>query len=71
MKILTILAFLLVSFSVLGADDKVKSLVVTESDFDCMLDMQAVRGFYVDNLIAGKLWLTISCKPIAVRIFVG
>ncbi len=60
MRILAILAFVLTSFSALAADDEIESLVVTDTAFDCMLDMQAVRGFYVDNLIAGKLPETLA-----------
>ena len=32
-----------------------EDLDISESKFGCMLDMHAVRGFYVDNLIEGKL----------------
>lgn len=35
-------------------------LTITEADFNCMLDMQPVRGFYVDNLIEGKLEDTLA-----------
>ena len=37
-----------------------ENLSVTDSDFDCMSEMQPVRGFYVDNLIAGKLPETVA-----------
>jgi hypothetical protein len=35
-------------------------LTITEADFNCMLDMHPVRGFYVDNLIEGKLKDTLA-----------
>jgi len=37
-----------------------ENLAITEADFNCMLDMQPVRGFYVDNLIEGKLQDTLA-----------
>lgn len=37
-----------------------ENLAINAADFDCMLDMQAVRGFYVDNLIEGKLEDTLA-----------
>jgi hypothetical protein len=37
-----------------------ENLTIADSDFDCMLDMQSVRGFYVDNLIEGKLQDTVA-----------
>lgn len=36
------------------------TLEIVDSDFGCMLDMQPVRGFYVDNLIEGKLEDTVA-----------
>ena len=35
-------------------------LTVDESAFGCMLDMEPVRGFYVDNLIEGELDKTLA-----------
>jgi hypothetical protein len=37
-----------------------KGLSISDSDFDCMLDMEPVRGFYVDNLIEGELPQTLD-----------
>jgi len=37
-----------------------EDLDISESKFGCMLDMHAVRGFYVDNLIEGKLQDTVA-----------
>jgi hypothetical protein len=41
------------------------NLTIADSDFDCVLDMQAVRGFYVDNLIAGELAETVAAPAAA------
>ena len=35
-------------------------LTIQDDDFGCMLDMQPVRGFYVDNLIEGELDKTLA-----------
>lgn len=37
-----------------------EELKITEAEFGCMLDMHPIRGFYVDNLIEGKLQDTIA-----------
>lgn len=37
-----------------------ENLSIDESDFGCMLDMHSIRGFYVDNLIEGKLQDTVT-----------
>ncbi len=37
-----------------------KQLDINDTDFRCMLDMTPVRGFYVDNLIDGKLEETMA-----------
>jgi hypothetical protein len=44
----------------LAAEEVESGLTVNATDFDCMLDMEPVRGFYVDNLIDGKLADTLS-----------
>ncbi len=36
------------------------SVAVSEQDFKCMLDMTPVRGFYVDNLVEGRLEATLA-----------
>lgn len=36
------------------------TLKIDKNDFDCVLDMAPVRGFYVDNLIEGELSKTIE-----------
>jgi hypothetical protein len=55
MKKLPIL-ILLLSFGLpLAAEEVESGMTVNATDFDCMLDMEPVRGFYVDNLIDGKL----------------
>ena len=60
MKILNAVIFVLAGcVAVIGsaiADD----LTISESEFGCMLDMHAVRGFYVDNLIEGRLQDTVA-----------
>ncbi|MEH6519540.1 MAG: hypothetical protein V7742_22925 [Halioglobus sp.] len=60
MKILSILVLVLASYSTLVSAGSTEPLPVTNADFNCMLDMQAVRGFYVDNLIADKLPETLT-----------
>ena len=40
-------------------------LAIADSDFDCVLDMQGVRGFYVDNLIGGELAETVAAPAAA------
>jgi len=44
----------------LSAAETNPGLTVSATDFNCMLDMEPVRGFYVDNLIEGKLEETLS-----------
>ena len=55
MKIIRIVLLLCLSSTVLAGEQAVQNLTITDSDFDCVLDMKPVRGFYVDNLIAGQL----------------
>jgi hypothetical protein len=55
MKIIRIFLLLCLSSTVLAGEQTVQNLTITDSDFDCVLDMKPVRGFYVDNLIAGQL----------------
>ena len=55
MKIIKILLLLCLSSTVLAGEQTAQNLTITDSDFDCVLDMKPVRGFYVDNLIAGKV----------------
>ena len=60
MKIITSLIFVIFSSIALAADEGVDKLVISATDFDCVLDMQPVRGFYVDNLIDGNLQETLT-----------
>lgn len=60
MKKLCLLMLLLTVEVPLYADETVSGVPVTAGDFNCMLDMEPVRGFYVDNLIEGKLTETLS-----------
>jgi hypothetical protein len=57
---LNTLVLILASFIPLATAENTENLVITDSDFSCMLDMEPVRGFYVDNLIAGKLPETLA-----------
>ncbi len=43
-----------------ASDSEPKQLDISDTDFRCMLDMTPVRGFYVDNLIDGKLEETMA-----------
>lgn len=43
-----------------SAQAEEETLKIDESDFNCVLDMAPVRGFYVDNLIEGELSKTIE-----------
>ena len=47
-------------FAAIAGNALAEELTISEDDFGCMLDMQPVRGFYVDNLIQGKLDDTIA-----------
>ena len=60
MKILSTLFVLLLASTALADGENTENLTIKDSDFDCVLDMQAVRGFYVDNLIAGELSETVA-----------
>lgn len=60
MRKLPILIVLLSIALPLAAEELEPGLTVSATDFDCMLDMEPVRGFYVDNLIDGKLAETLS-----------
>ena len=60
MRILKAMVLLLASFTVLAGNENTENLAITKADFNCMLDMQPVRGFYVDNLIADKLPETLA-----------
>ena len=60
MKTISSLIFVVLSSIALAADQQVDKLVISEADFDCVLDMAPVRGFYVDNLIDGKLQETLD-----------
>ena len=60
MKTCTIVFILLLSWAGVAHSDSKDALTITESDFDCVLDMQPVRGFYVDNLLEGKLADTVA-----------
>ena len=60
MRVLHTLVLVFVGFASLATAESTETLTITDSDFNCMLDMQPVRGFYVDNLIAGKLPETLA-----------
>ena len=60
MKTLNTLVLLVFSFAALAGPASAENLAITDSDFDCVLDMQPVRGFYVDNLLDGKLADTLA-----------
>jgi hypothetical protein len=60
MRLLTTIGSLLISCVAVTGSAQAENLAITGSDFDCMLDMQPVRGFYVDNLIEGKLEDTLT-----------
>lgn len=57
-----IIAILAMFFSITGTvnAESTDALAISESDFNCVLDMQPVRGFYVDNLLEGKLAGTVA-----------
>jgi len=57
MRLIAIVGSILV---ILAGGAQAQNLTISASDFDCMLDMQSVRGFYVDNLIEGKLEDTLA-----------
>lgn len=60
MRTITSLIFIILSSMALADSHNADKLVIADSDFNCMLDMQPVRGFYVDNLIEGKLADTLT-----------
>lgn len=60
MKIFDSIAPVIAGLALLAGTAIAEDLTITDSDFDCMLDMQPVRGFYVDNLIEGKLEDTVA-----------
>ena len=60
MKTISSLIFVVLSSIAVAADQQVDELVISEADFNCVLDMEPVRGFYVDNLIDGKLQETLA-----------
>lgn len=60
MKMITAVFTILLSFAGVVYGEAAKELTITDSDFNCVLDMQPVRGFYVDNLLDGKLADTVA-----------
>ena len=60
MRLIAIVGSVFISCVVLAGGTQAEDLTITGSDFNCMLDMQPVRGFYVDNLIEGKLQDTLT-----------
>ncbi len=60
MKYIVSLILILSTSLALAADQGAEKLDISASDFDCMLDMEPIRHFYVDNLIEGKLGDTIA-----------
>lgn len=60
MKMLITLLFSFLALGATAQTPEATGLPVTDTDFNCMLDMQPVRGFYVDNLIPGKLDKTLE-----------
>lgn len=60
MKQIRILILMIASSLTLSQPGHAQGLSVSAENFGCMLDMQSVRGFYVDNLIAGQLDATLA-----------
>jgi hypothetical protein len=60
MRLIAIVGSVFISCLILAGGTQAEDLAITGSDFNCMLDMQPVRGFYVDNLIEGKLQDTLT-----------
>ena len=60
MRTLALLLLSVPGFWVSAANAAPAPLPVSESNFECMLDMQPVRGFYVDNLLADQLPSTLA-----------
>ena len=60
MRIRAVLLFMLLSLVGVANAESEPTLIVSDSDFDCVLDMQPVRGFYVDKLLDGKLADTVA-----------
>lgn len=60
MKIVNMLIVVLAGHATLALSETTEDLTIQASDFNCMLDMEPVRGFYVDNLIDGKLSETLA-----------
>jgi hypothetical protein len=60
MKKISSLILILLSCTTLAATEETDSLAISDSDFNCVLDMQPVRGFYVDNLIEGEMEQTLA-----------
>lgn len=60
MKTFVVLFTILFSFAGATHAEPVNTLTISDSDFNCVLDMQPVRGFYVDNLLEGKLADTVA-----------
>jgi hypothetical protein len=60
MRLRAIVGSIFISCLVATGNTQAEDLTISGSDFDCMLDMQPVRGFYVDNLIEGKLEDTLT-----------
>jgi hypothetical protein len=60
MKMFAIVFTSLLSFSGLIHAKTANNITISDADFNCMLDMQPVRGFYVDNLLDGKLADTVA-----------
>jgi len=60
MKILNTLVLMLISSLTMASTENNDTLTISSSDFNCVLDMEPVRGFYVDNLIEGKLSETVA-----------
>ena len=55
MKMFAVLFSIVFSFSGVIQAEVTSALTISDTDFNCVLDMQPVRGFYVDNLLDGKL----------------
>jgi hypothetical protein len=60
MKTIIGLIFIILSSTALAASEADTKLAISDKDFNCVLDMQPVRGFYVDNLIEGQLTETVA-----------
>jgi hypothetical protein len=60
MKQISSLLLIVLASAIFTNSARTETLEISDSDFNCVLDMQPVRGFYVDNLIEGGLEQTLA-----------